>query len=320
MIPAMQRREFLELGLSCAAQLTLWQRLAPPGLRERFTARAGGPVVAAEVWGRIEQVGDGVWALISTPLAGGPDARRTLANGGIVAGTHGVAIIEGFASDAGAEWMAGIARELTGRAPTHVILTHYHGDHAGGLAAYRAAEAAPLYVTTAATRGKLAPDGKPRAALERAQLAPTDAPTTIDLGRTTLTVVPRSGHTASDLVVEVDDARVVFAGDLLWNGMFPNYRDAVPSLLSQSVRALLRDPRVRVPGHGAIPTAAEAANYVAVIDLVEAAARKAITAGTPIDVAAREFVVPASLGEWKLFNPAYYQVALGAWEKELKPQ
>jgi hypothetical protein len=56
-----------------------------------------------------------------------------------------------------------------------------------------------------------------------------------------------------------------------------------------------------------------------VLDLIETAARRAVAAGTPAEAAAKEIVIPATLGEWVLFNPAYFQVALQAWEKELRP-
>ena len=63
----------------------------------------------------------------------------------------------------------------------------------------------------------------------------------------------RRGHTDSDLSVEVPDASVIFCGDLIWNRMFPNYVDAVPSDLSRHVRALLSEPAERwIPGHGAL--------------------------------------------------------------------
>ena len=314
----MQRREFLRDSASCAAHLALWGMLAPSALRARFAARPAGPPVRVEPWGRVEQVAEGVWAIISTPLNQDPDNRRTLCNGGIVAGRNGVAIIEGFASDGGAQWVSTLARELTGRSPTHVILSHYHGDHAGGLAGHVGETTAPAFITTEVTRGRLTPGGKPATTLQQARLV-GDSPEIIDLGGRKLTITPRSGHTSSDLSIAVEDPRVIFFGDLLWNGMFPNYRDAIPSRLSKSVRELVHENAIRIPGHGAVPTASETAHYVAVIDLVEMTARHAIESGTPIETAAAEMKIPADLGEWTLFNPAYYQTALRAWEKELRP-
>ena len=70
----------------------------------------------------------------------------------------------------------------------------------------------------------------------------------------TVRVVPRLGHTESDISLELDDPSIVFTGDLLWNAMFPNFVDAMPMKLNASVHALRRTrPRpVYVPGHGAI--------------------------------------------------------------------
>jgi glyoxylase-like metal-dependent hydrolase (beta-lactamase superfamily II) len=132
-------------------------------------------------------------------------------------------------------------------------------------------------------------------------------------------IVSREGHTASDLTVELDDPSVVWCGDLVWNGMFPNYVDATPSRLSASVRALGRDRQtLYVPGHGDLADMAAFDRYVAVIDHVEEAARRAADAGIPAAEAAREFTLPESVGEWILFNPAYFERALGAWERELR--
>ena len=45
----------------------------------------------------------------------------------------------------------------------------------------------------------------------------------------------------------------MFCGDLVWNGMFPNYMDAIPTRLSAHCEALLADPAAAyVPGHGDI--------------------------------------------------------------------
>ena len=143
------------------------------------------------------------------------------------------------------------------------------------------------------------------------------AAATIDLGGRKLLITPRSGHTTSDLSVLVDDPAVMFGGDLLWNRFFPNYVDAIPSVLSRSVRALNGERAVvRVPGHGPVFEPNDLTHYIGVLDIMEEAARKARAAGTPAAEAAKTVVLPPSLGEWAMFNPNYFEVALKAWERE----
>jgi glyoxylase-like metal-dependent hydrolase (beta-lactamase superfamily II) len=131
-------------------------------------------------------------------------------------------------------------------------------------------------------------------------------------------VVPRDGHTDSDVSLELADPRVIFCGDLVWNRMFPNYVDAIPTRLSANVR-LLRTLRATtyVPGHGPIADAAELDRYQALLDDVEAAARRALEAGKTAEEAGAAYRIPEGLGDWTLFNPAYFGRAIGAWMKEL---
>lgn len=322
----MDRRSFLEVGSSCAACIGL-AAFRIPSLALSFGQAVSREVVAKEPWGRLEEVGEGVWAVVSTPLAGGANAMRTLANGGIVAGSDGLLVIEGFATSQGARWIAEEARELAGNVPSHVVLTHYHGDHSSGLAAYREYDSGVRYVTSEATRARLAEStGRERRggvtlqALESAMLVERNRSLEIDLGGRIVRVEARAGHTASDLVATVDDPRVTYCGDLVWHELFPNYVDATPSVLSREVRALLAEPEegVFVPGHGSIPGPAALQAYVDLLDDVERAARRAFADGTPADEAGAIYRPPASLGEWTLFSPSYYRTALAAWERELR--
>ncbi len=142
----------------------------------------------------------------------------------------------------------------------------------------------------------------------------------IDLGGRRVRLVRRRGHTASDVSLEVDDPSVVFTGDLVWNAMFPNYVDATPSVLAQSVRALVRDRTTTyVPGHGAVAAAADVARYQAMLGEVERAARDAVARGQSPAEAAAAFTLPASLGEWVLFNKVFFERAFEAWARELRP-
>jgi glyoxylase-like metal-dependent hydrolase (beta-lactamase superfamily II) len=211
------------------------------------------------------------------------------------------------------------ARALTGRTPTHVVITHHHGDHSAGLLGHRQGAAGLTYITTSDTRqriGSRRPDSVE--ALSSAQLVDATAPTVIDLGGRRVTITGRSGHTTSDLTALVDDPAVLFGGDLLWNHFFPNYVDAIPSVLSKEVRSLRgQSGVVRVPGHGAVYGADDLTYYIAVIDAVEEAARKARASGTPAAEAAKAFTLPPALGEWTMFGDRYAEVALQAWEREL---
>jgi glyoxylase-like metal-dependent hydrolase (beta-lactamase superfamily II) len=319
-MPAISRRDFVASSASCAAHLALAAALAPRAFRDLWPRAPLGPVVAREPFGTLEQVADGIWALISTPLGGD---RTTLANGGLIAGRDGVLAIEGFFQPAGASWLAGRARELTGRWPTHVVLTHYHADHVNGVAGYGDAQASPAVRVTALTRDQAVERNQPAdaartTALQGAQLLDPGAPGTIDLGGRAVRVLPADGHTASDIALEVDDRNIVFCGDLVWNGMFPNYVDATPVALARAVRALRRGPEtVYVPGHGPLAREAEFDGYVAMLDEVERAARDAHAKGLSAADAGTAFTLPASLGGWTLFGPTFFERAFAAWYREL---
>ncbi len=319
------RRDFLAWTGSCAAHLMWMSAAASVGTQRLFAGEASGNVVAKEPWARIEKLYDGVWAIVSTPL----DARdfTTVSNGGIIAGSERVLVVESFASAKGAAWAARQARELTGRRPTDVVITHYHGDHANGVGGFQDGGEAPRIWTTPTTRTALAPsdrnegrgDETARSALIEAAEALDEASSTeIDLGGRKVHLHPRAGHTASDVTIEIEDPSVVFYGDLLWNRMFPNYRDTTPTVFAESIRAAMREREtVYVPGHGPLAGAEDIERLLAVLGEIEAAAREAWTEEITAVEAAAHFKLSESLGEWTMFNDRYFEVAIGAWHREL---
>ena len=305
------RRDFLTRSAAALAATQVGSALWP----WQVTAQERYPVVASEAWGRLLRLADGVWALESSPL----EDRTTLCNGGIIAGRAGVVVVEAFGSADGARWMARQAERLTGRSPTHVALTHHHGDHVGGLRG--AAETPDVEILATATTLERVPGrpGDPEgAAAARFRTIGGGRPTELDLGDRSVLLVPRRGHTASDLTVEVLDAGVVFAGDLVWNGMFPNYVDAQPGRLSQTVRVLqARGAGVWVSGHGALAHAGDMDLYIRVLDAVEAGAREALERGWSAEEAADRFALPAEAADWTLFNASYFARALDRWMREI---
>jgi glyoxylase-like metal-dependent hydrolase (beta-lactamase superfamily II) len=322
---SIDRRTFLGVSGSCAAHMLFMASSAPQSARRFPAGVTRGQLVSQEPWGRLEEVAEGVWALISTPLDGD---RTTLCNGGIIAGADGALVVESFATPDGAAWMARQTRQLTGRWPSHVVMTHLHGDHTGGFEGFASENSSLSLMTTETTVGLVrqsdANREQPVSAVRSRMLADVSIlglarPTRIDLGGRSVNLIPRQGHTPSDVTVELEDPSVVFCGDLVWNRMFPNYRDTTPSLFAASVRSLIRDREtIYVPGHGSLSTARDLDLYVRLIDDVGEAAQRAIAAGIPIPEAAGQYELPESFGEWLMFNPRYFEVAFGAWERELK--
>jgi glyoxylase-like metal-dependent hydrolase (beta-lactamase superfamily II) len=315
------RRDFLRASATCGAHIALLAAASPAHAMRLFAKRRGG-VVAQEPWGRLEEVADGIWALISTPL----QDRTTLCNGGIIRGSSGVLVVEGVATPDGAAWLAGRAHALTGRWPDLAAITHYHGDHTGGIGGYAREDGAPTVRLTTTTRELIAGQDARRESVPEARrrllyaAEPIDAssPSTIDLGGRTVRVVPREGHTRSDVTIEIDDPSVVFCGDLVWNAMFPNYVDAIPSRLGRDVRALVRDRTTAyVPGHGPMAADNDVARFIELLDSVEIAAREAHARGDTAAEAAVRYTIPPALGEWMMFSPRYPETAIGAWLREL---
>ncbi len=321
-IDNIDRRTFLGVSGSCAAHLAMMTYGAPESLKHLLSSHPTPNPRLQEPWGRLEQVADGAWALISTPL----EDRTTLCNGGIIAGQDGAVVVESFASPDGARWMAEKTRELAGRWPTHVVMTHFHGDHTGGIEGFERAEGQPEIMTTEETReltrGSDTDRGREVSAVRSQMMADISIlgvtrPKRIDLGGRVVHIIPREGHTPSDVTVELEDPSIVWCGDLVWNQMFPNYRDTIPTLFAGSVRSLSRERETTyVPGHGPLANQADLDRYIQLIDDVGAAANRALEAGTPITDAAAEYSIPESLGEWFLFNPRYFEVAFSAWERE----
>ena len=101
--------------------------------------------------------------------------------------------------------------------------------------------------------------------------------------------------------------------------MFPNYVDTTPSKFVGAVRGLKRaKDTIYVPGHGALAKEREIDRYIAVLDEVEAAARKSYAAGISADDIGKTFMLSESLGQWALFSNIFYPRAFDAWYKELK--
>jgi len=240
-VAAQHRRKFLErcFGTSCGFAATLL--MAPLAARQAYGQQAMGDVVGKQAFGRIEKIGDGVWALVSTPFTanGNTGDLSTHSNGGLIVGKDKILAIDSYRTRAGCKFMADACRFLTGRLPTHIVHTHFHFDHLGGTRGFLQQADSPEIIMTQTTR-KLAYDaylktqddpdnpGLKISAIEKWGGNLTDAsliiedenkPMVLDLGGRSVTITPMSGHTASDLVIFDQQTQATFAGDLVWGAV-----------------------------------------------------------------------------------------------------
>ena len=316
----LDRRTFLTVSaLAAAKAATLGVFASPAG------ASGTRKIVTEEPWGRIEALGDDVWAVVSTPLA----ARdfTTVCNGGIIAGSDRVLVVESFGSPAGGRWVSEQAKQLTGRYPTDIVISHFHGDHANGVEGFQIDDHKPSVWRTDKTQTlidetdlsrKVEASEVRQQMLEGGKTIVEEETTKVDLGGRTVTLHPRGGHTPSDVTVEIDDPAISFGGDLVWNGFFPNYRDTIPTEFATSLRQLRRDDgALYVSGHGEIADLRTVDLLIEITDGIGELAKQSHAKGMRAAEAAAQFKLPESAESWVLFSPNYFEVAMNAWYREL---
>ncbi len=192
-----------------------------------------------------------------------------MSNAGFVLTDDGVVVFDALGTPALGERLIGEIRKLTTQPIRHVVVSHYHADHYYGLQAFKALGAE----IWAHRRGKEALESEAaqsRLAQRRADLFPfvdeatrltpadrwLDGNTEFRLGGLTFRVsYVGPAHAPDDLVMEVVEDRVTFAGDLLFRGRVPFVGDADTAQWLQALdRLIAAKPAVLVPGHGPAST------------------------------------------------------------------
>ena len=317
----MDRRRFIKQTTSCSAHLAALSAFGLGAGSKAFATQGKHKIVAEEKWGRLEEITPGVWALISTAF----DSKdyTTVCNGGIIAGDKGVLAIEGTMRPKGAKWLKAQAEKLAGRAPTDLVVTHFHGDHVNGHAGYHGDDSSMRTWVTQSTKTaaeKNFAKAKPAiSAFQDVQKISADETTKIDLGGRSVSLVPRNGHTQSDVTIEISDPKVVWTGDLFFNRVFPNYGDSTPNLLNTYATEMdaLDDDVIIIPGHGQIADQAAVTIYREFLTTVEDAATAAHKAGKTADASAAEFKLPKGLEDWFIWSPENVKKAFNAWYRVL---
>jgi len=196
---------------------------------------------------------------------------------GVVLGGSDVLVIDTRVSERQGREIRDDLRELTHDPVTLVVNTHWHHDHTFGNHVFRPAtiwghERTPprLREFGERMRAELA-EGLPELAADVAEVTidPPDrvfsehAAVGIGDRRVDLRYLGR-GHTDSDIVVEVRDAGVLFAGDLLEAGATPYFGDGYPLDWPETVSRLAElAVGPVVPGHGEVGDRAFAESQLA---------------------------------------------------------
>lgn len=225
------------------------------------------PAALAQAPMRLQQVAPDTWFAQGEAALGSPANRNFISNAAFVITPEGVLVVDALGSPALAdELLAAIAR-LTPQPVRYVVVTHYHADHIYGLQRFKAAGATIVagtqgrdYLTSDTARLRLQASREELAPWidERTQLVPADrwldGETVIELGGERFRVQPVGpAHTPEDLVVLHERTGVLFAGDLVFRGRIPFVGQADSSGWIRSLdRLLAMEPKVLVPGHGAI--------------------------------------------------------------------
>lgn len=191
--------------------------------------------------------------------------QNFISNAGFVITPQSVVVIDALGSPRLAERLTAAIRQLTPLPISDVILTHYHADHIYGLQHFKALGAR---ITAHASAKEYLQSDTARLRLEasRTDLAPwiddktrlveadrwISGPTTLKIGGWVFEldhVGP--AHTPEDLTVFVPQEKLLFAGDLFFNGRLPFVGKANSSQWILSLEQLLKhDATAVVPGHG----------------------------------------------------------------------
>jgi glyoxylase-like metal-dependent hydrolase (beta-lactamase superfamily II) len=180
-------------------------------------------------------------------------------NLGLIVGSRGTLLVDTGSSPGQGRTIRAALAGVTDLPLTAVAVTHWHYDHAFGLAAYAdvpriAHESVQIRLSSPeaaadATRLGLDPQELGRPSVEIA------VATALDLGERRVEIAHLGrGHTEGDLVVVVPDVEVLFAGDLLESAGPPSFGpDSVPDewpATLDAVIGLMTATSVAVPGHG----------------------------------------------------------------------
>lgn len=144
-------------------------------------------------------------------------------------------------------------------------------------------------------------------------LDPATLPLNVDLGHFPVVIEAHPGHSGTDLIIRAPEQKVVYAGDLIFNGLYPVTFDEQASL--SGWRATLKTflswdkDTIFVPGHGPLCGKEVIQRMLDIFDDLSEQAEKTYKAGVPAAEAADQYVVPEK----------FKGVIVFAWAMSIRP-
>jgi cyclase len=209
----------------------------------------------------LHPLADGVWVWLQ------PGGESGVSNAGVVADDDGLTVIDTLMVRSQWEPFAAAVHAL-GAPIRRVVLTHAHIDHVGGTKAFPNAAVFGSEQTSMLLDHVEMPIEAYKAFMsafadgfdELAEIG-TRKVTHLVTDGASLTprveVLPASGHTSGDVMVLVDDADLLFAGDLCFFGVTPLAFQGDPATWAASLDVVADLATTIVPGHGPLGDASD---------------------------------------------------------------
>jgi cyclase len=242
---------------------------------------------------RLQEVSDGIFAYIQ------PDGTWWINNTGFLTGARGVTSVDSCSTERRTRAYLASIRSVTGRPVRTLVNTHHHGDHTFGNYLFSGATVVGHEGTREGALSWGMPFDEPfwtkvdwgDVEIEPPFLTYTDGVTLwVDDLRCEVRHVGTPAHTTNDSIVWIPERRVLFCGDLLFNG-------GTPFLMQGSVAGAIRvleevvaplGAETIVPGHGPVAGPELIDRVLGYARFVQSTAAEARPAGLSPLEAARE--------------------------------
>jgi glyoxylase-like metal-dependent hydrolase (beta-lactamase superfamily II) len=212
----------------------------------------------------LRQVGEGVWYVMGAPGMASDNAGF-ISNAGFVLTSKGVVVIDGLGTPSLAKKLRGLIATQTDKPVIAVLVTHYHADHIYGLQVFKD-EGAEIIAPAGSFDYLASANAVSRLDERRFSLDPwvnastrlirpdriIDKDTRLQFGDLSVQLhYLGAAHSSGDMSVYLEGERILFSGDIIFEGRLPFVGDANSKRWLQALEDMNRQRlRALVPGHG----------------------------------------------------------------------